>query len=350
MHKITPSDSLRRGVGGAQEGAARSADAYRRSCVRATAVVLSMLSAFAFLLIAGQSGAGAQDDEDVRLNLLHGIPGLAVDVVTDLGPLVEDFEFGDMLPLSSQAGETLQGLEVLISESDQVAIAAGDVPLPEAGSFSIVAHLDEVGQPTLAVFPNVTTEIDPGQGRLTVRHVAAASPVDIFLDGTLIESGMENGEEITADLDAGTYEVVVEADGEIVIGPDDIVVREGMSHIVYAVGSANDQLRTLNDDYEVTENAPVTPTPTPVSTDDDDDSSSGSGSSGSGTSGSGSGVTTMTESVSGLGSSPGGVNTGLTAVTVIEFSLSRTLLAVAFALLAVTGVVAGVRRRNASHA
>lgn len=315
---------------------------------RALVLAVGLCAALALVLVAGQSSADAQDDDDVRINLLHGIPGLAVDVVTANGPVVEDFEFGDVLPLTDQAGETLEDLEVRIAETEQAAIDAGDVDLPESGNFSIVAHLDEVGQPTLSVFTNDMTEIEPGMGRLTVRHVAAATAVDVLLDGTVIDSGqgLRNGEEITANLEAETYEVIVEADGDVVIGPDNITVREGMSLIVYAVGSANDQLRTFTDNYEVTENAPVTPTPTPVSTSSDD---SGTTSSGSG-SGSGSGVTTMTESVSGLNSSPGGVNTGLTAVTVTEFSLSRTLLAVAIALLAVTGVVAGVRRRNTAHA
>lgn len=321
---------------------------------RACAVAVTMLAGLFGLLLIGNTGAAAQDGDDVRINLLHGIPGVAVDVISDDEPLVENFEFGDVKDISVLAGETLEDLQVRLTGTDSVAIDAGDTDLPSTGNFSIVAHLDMVGQPTLSVFANDTTEIEPGQGRLTVRHVAAAGPVDVLLDGTVVKPDLANGEEITADLDVDTYEVIVESDGDIVIGPDDVAVREGRSLIVYAVGSDNDQLRTFSDGYEVTDNAPVTPTPTPTTTASSGSSDSGSSSGSSSGSGSGSssdsGVTTMTESVSGLGSAPGGVNTGITAVTVTQFSLPRTLLAVAIALLAVTGVVAGVRRRSTARA
>ena len=221
--------------------------------------------------------------------------------------------------------------------------SAGDVPLPETGNFSIVAHLDEIGEPTLSVFGNNADKIDAGEGRLTLRHVAATPEVDVLLDGDVVRSGLENGEEISADLGIDTYEVEVRSGEDTLVGPDDVMLSEGRSLIVYVVGSSDDQLTTITDRYEVTDNAPVAVETPPA------DGNSGSGTSGTGGSSGNGEVTTMTESINGLNSSPSGVETGIGAVTVTSFSLSRTLIALAIALLAISGGFLGLRRLSTSR-
>lgn len=312
------------------------------------AVSLILVSVAGSVLTA--PGAAAQSSDDARINLLHGIPGIDVDVYSNDEVLVENFQFGDVEDLTVLAGETLDDLEVRLAGDSIVAVDAGDVDLPADGSWSIVAHLDEVGEPTLSVFANDTSEIPAGKGRVTIRHVAAASGAVVLVDGSDTQPGQElvNGQEVSADLDIDTYEIEVTVDDDTVIGPAPIMLNEGRSLIVYAVGSNNDQLTTITDSYEVTENAPAalpTPTVTPNNSGSDSGSGSGSGSSSGSGSGSGSGdVTTMTETIDNLNSAPSGVDTGIGAITVTEFSLSRTLLAVAIALLAITGGFFGLRR------
>lgn len=309
---------------------------------RAFAATLALIALLAALVSFAAPLAAAQSpDDEPRINLLHGIPGFSVDVYSDGDILVENFQFGDVKDLSALAGETLFELEVNAAGTNQVIIDAGDVELTSTGNFSIVAHLDEVGEPTLAVFANKTDEIAPGNGRLTVRHVAATDSVDVLVDGEVQETGLTNGQEITADLDINTYEIEVKSGPETVIGPAPVMVREGRSLIVYAVGSNNDQLTTITDTYEVTENAP-SPIPTPTLAASPDNSSGPSTSSGS--TDSGSGGTTMTETIDNLSGSPAGVETGIGAITVTEFSPTRTLIAVALALFAITGGFVGLRR------
>lgn len=208
--------------------------------------------------------AGAQ--EEARIHLIHGIPDTPVDVVAGGEVVFGDFQFGDTQDLSALAGETLAGLQVVLAGTDTVAIDAGDTALPASGNYTIVAHLDATGTPTLAVFENDTSAISAGEGRLTVRHTAAAPAVDVLANGAVAFSNLSNPDGVSADLAAGTISAEVVPTGAtepVVIGPVDLPIEEGSSLIVYAVGSLE----------------------------------AGS-------------ITALTESISGLGSAPTAINTG----------------------------------------
>lgn len=208
--------------------------------------------------------AGAQ--EEARIHLIHGIPDTPVDVVAGGEVVFGDFQFGDTQDLSALAGETLAGLQVVLAGTDTVAIDAGDTALPASGNYTIIAHLDASGTPTLAVFDNDTSAIAAGEGRLTVRHVAAAPAVDVLANGSVAFSNLSNPDGVSADLAAGTITAEVVPTGAtepVVIGPVDLPIEEGSSLIVYAVGSLE----------------------------------AGS-------------ITALTESITGLGSAPTAINTG----------------------------------------
>ncbi len=212
----------------------------------------------------------AMAQESARIHLIHGIPDTDVDVVVDGAAVFEGFAFGDTQDLSALAGETLVGLQVRLAGTEDVAIDAGDVDLPASGNYTIIAHLDEAGTPTLAVFANDTSEIAAGEGRLTVRHTAAAPAVDVLANGDVAFSSLTNPNEVSADLAVGTIsaEVVPAGASEpVVIGPADLPINDGESLIVYAVGSLE-----------------------------------------------GESLTVLTESITGLGATPTAVNTGTSPV------------------------------------
>jgi hypothetical protein len=196
--------------------------------------VLAAIAAFAM-------PASAQDD--ARIHLIHGIPGVDVDVEAGGENVFEGFSFKDTQDLSSLAGETLTGLKVKVAGSDDVAIDAGDVALPASGNYTVIAHLDAEGTPTLGVFENDTSTIEAGNGRLIVRHTAAAPAVDVKANGDVAFSNLANGAEAKADLPAGTISAEVVptgADEPVVIGPADLPITDGDALIVYAVGSLED--------------------------------------------------------------------------------------------------------------
>jgi hypothetical protein len=201
-----------------------------------TVVAAAALTAVASA--AGLSGAEAQDA--ARIHLLHGIPATNVDVEAGGANVFEDFAFGETQDLSALAGETLAGLKVKAAGTDTVAIDAGDVQLPSSGNYTIIAHLDAAGNPTLGVFQNDTSTLAAGQGRLIVRHTAAAPAVDVRAGGAVVFSNLPNGDEAKADLPAGTVSADVVPTGAtepVVIGPADLSIVDGQALIVYAVGS-----------------------------------------------------------------------------------------------------------------
>lgn len=198
-------------------------------------VRICIISLFVLAAFAGPASA-----QDARIHLIHGIPDTDVDVAAGGANVFEGFSFSDTQDLSALAGETLAGLQVKLAGTDTVAIDAGDVTLPSSGNTTIIAHLDADGNPTLSIFTNDTSAVAAGEGRLVVRHTAAAPAVDIRADGTVAFANVPNGAEGAADLPAGTISAEVVpagADSPVVIGPADLPVAEGEALIVYAVGS-----------------------------------------------------------------------------------------------------------------
>lgn len=225
--------------------------------------VWTLLTAAALMLI---TVVPASAQEGARIHLIHGIPDTNVDVVAGGEIVFENYAFGETQDLSALAGATLEGLQVRLTGTETVAIDAGDVALPASGNYTIIAHLTADGTPTLAVFENDTTAIAAGEGRLTVRHTAAAPAVDVLANGAVAFSNLANPNEASADLAVGTVtaEVVPTGASEpVVIGPADLSITDGTSLIVYAVGSLE-----------------------------------------------GESLTVLTESISGLGTAPAAVNTG----------------------------------------
>ncbi|MDH4116598.1 MAG: DUF4397 domain-containing protein [Acidimicrobiia bacterium] len=234
--------------------------------------------------------------EDARIHLIHGIPDTPVDVSVDGSNVIEGFEFGDTQDLSSFAGQTLVNLQVKVAGTEDVAIDGGDVALPASGNITVIAHLDEAGTPTLGIFTNDTSEIAAGEGRLTVRHTAAAPTVDVKADGAVAFAGLAPAAEASADLPVGTVSAEVVpagADEPVVIGPADLGIEDGASLIVYAVGSLE-----------------------------------------------GESLTVLTETITGLGSAPSAVNTGnsptSTPVVPMLAGLAAVALAAAFTRKLVT--------------
>lgn len=264
-----------------------------RTLTRLAAVAALSATAWATTV----SPASAQAPE-ARIHLLHGIPGVDVDVEAGGEAVFEGFEFGDTQDLSALAGQTLTGVQVKVAGTDDVAIDAGDIALPASGNHTVIAHLDAEGTPSLAVFTNDTSAIAAGQGRLTVRHAAAAPAVDVLAGGAPAFTNVANGAEGSADLPAGTISASVVPTGAtepVVIGPADLAIEDGSSLIVYAVGSLEDSTLTV-----------------------------------------------LTESITGLGTAPAAIQTGNSPVSDAAGGWSAATIAALAALMA-AGTV-GVRR------
>lgn len=206
------------------------------------------VAALATLGLATPAQAAAGDTSDVYV--VHGVPGLTVDVYVDGDLLLEGFEPSDIAgPVELPAGD-YQIQVVAAGETDLTAAAIDEVEtVPEAGlSISLVAHLDADGTPIISAFVNDASQTAAGEGRLSVRHTAAAPAVDVFLNDELSDfQGVENPQGADVDVPADTYSAFVAAAGTDApaIGPADVTISEGVNTIVYAVGSLADETATF---------------------------------------------------------------------------------------------------------
>jgi LPXTG-motif cell wall-anchored protein len=193
----------------------------------------------AALALVATPAAAATDG--AKLSVLHGVPGLTVDVYVNNALTLDDFEPGDLAgPLDLPAGTYSVAITAAdAADASAPAIGPVDLTLAAGGDYTAVAHLTEAGQPSATLFTNDITQTAPGEGRLTVRHVAAAPAVDVLAGGSAVISGLANPNEQVLNLPAGTVNASVAAAGTTapVIGPADVNVAEGANTIVYAWGS-----------------------------------------------------------------------------------------------------------------
>lgn len=256
--------------------------------------------------VAAPANAISATSSDVYV--VHGIPGLVVDVYVDDALTLEDFTFGTVAgPLDLAEGD--YKIQVFAANDDPAtATPAIDVPaaaVPANQSVSLVAQYDASGAPTLGVFVNDITTIPAGQGRLTVRHTAEAGAVAIVANGAIAFDNVENGDEgktllpvggITAGVaGAGTTSpLVIPASGTAA----PVTIAEGVNLIVYAVGPEDD-------------------------------------------------LQLITQSISGLHSTPGGVHSGTAGLAADNNPTVIGLGAAALLALLIAGAVVGMRTRAA---
>lgn len=185
------------------------------------------------------------DDHESTVSVLHGVPGLTVDVYVNGEETIPDFAPGTLTdPMMLPAGtyDIAVYADGSDPEADEPAISAEGLEVPGGANLTLVAHLTADGTPTLSAFANDTSQLAAGEARLTVRHAAAAPAVDVRAGGEPVIQGLENPNEQVLDLPAGTVSADVVAAGTdtVVLGPADLPLTEGVNTIVYAWGSLDD--------------------------------------------------------------------------------------------------------------
>ena len=202
------------------------------------------------VLAAGVAGglstataASAAAAENGTVYVVHGVPGLTVDVYVNGKAALTGFKPGAVAgPLSLPAGS----YDVAIRKAGDPATAAPainqQVTLPAGANVSLVAHLSAAGTPVLTAFANPVGGLANWKARLVVRHTAAAPAVDILAGGEPVFTGLTNPNQRTADLAPGPVSAAVALAGTTkpVIGPADLTLKAGQATVVYAIGSAKD--------------------------------------------------------------------------------------------------------------
>ena len=270
--------------------------------VRKTRIAGTVVGSFALVgLVAAP--AAAISDTTADLSVLHAVPDTPVDVYVNGELTLDDFQPGDLAgPLDLAAGTYTVAITAADAADDsKPVIGPIDLELAANTSYTAAAHLDEAGAPTATLFTNDISTTAPGEGRLTVRHTAAAPAVDVLAGDAPVIENLSNPDESVLDLAAGTVSASVAATGttDPVIGPADVDVAEGVNTIVYAWGSLEDENLAL-----------------------------------------------AVQTIDGLHSTPGGVNSGQVGLAADAAPVSTGLIAGVLALLA-AAVAAGFGLRSA---
>jgi hypothetical protein len=238
----------------------------------ASLIAAVALVASAAVLATGPSGA---QDGDSDIYVVHGIPGLPVDVYVNDALTLPDFQPEAVEgPLALPAAT--YNVKVYAAEMDPPADAADrldspaiedDLAVPAGINASVVAHYNAADVPVLSVFVNDVSPVAAGEARVTARHTALAPEVNVLADGAVVFADVANGDEGVADVPAGSYDLAVEVapDGPEVLALDGVELVEGVNTIAYVIGRAEqDSLTVVVQTIEVgvTEpEAPVEPTP-----------------------------------------------------------------------------------------
>jgi len=185
---------------------------------------------------------------DATVYVVHGIPDVPVDIAVDGGCALENFLFGDQAgPLSLPAGDH----QITISLANMADPCNGDVvldvsvPFVDGENVTVIAYLDDMGNPTAGKFANDFSRTDPGTARIILHHTAAAPVVDAAIDRDMdamfspaIE-GFANGDQVVTSLRPGEWYVWLAAAGSTdpAFGPQLVKFKPFTVYRVYAVGS-----------------------------------------------------------------------------------------------------------------
>lgn len=217
--------------------------------------VTRLLSASALTAAAAAGGiaamagpAGAQEQQasqggDAALTVIHGVPGVTVDVCADGKAAISGFTFNSQKSLSLPAGTYSLGI-VKSGQSCTSAnyLTSASATLSSGENASVIAYLNSSGKPALGLYQNSLAAVPSGQGRLVLSHNADAPAVKVTAGGTTLASSLAPGDQAAVTVPAKTYsgvDVAPASGGAAALSGASVPVKAGADTIVYVVGSAS---------------------------------------------------------------------------------------------------------------
>ena len=209
-------------------------------------ISLLLMVLFALTLTVGVTTAA----NSATAYVVHGIPGLVVDVYIDGQLFVKGFAPNTIAgPLTGPAGTASVVIVPTGGDPGNPALAA-TLTVNAGQNITAVAHLDANGAPTLSVFNNDVSST--GNARVVIRHTAAAPAVDLLVfpgaSNELRFGPLSNGQQAQVEVAAGSYTgaIVPTGTSTAVIGPFNYNLEAGNAYFAYVIGSlANGTATTL---------------------------------------------------------------------------------------------------------
>lgn len=160
--------------------------------------------------------AAFADGHEAEVVVVHGVPGLEVDILAGGEPVIEGFNYTDIEVLNLPAGSYDLGVAAAGTTDAILSITAS----VEAGkSYTVAAYLDADGDPTIGAFANETsaTGIQPF-------HLANFPEVAVIAGGDAVLDNVANGVTARIDVPGGA---TVEGVGLGLAGTTDIALEIG---------------------------------------------------------------------------------------------------------------------------
>lgn len=173
------------------------------------------------------------------VRFVHGLRGVIADVYFDGAIVIQTFSpdrSSDWLTVTP--GTHTIEVRIAGSLATSAPMLSGVVNSEAGQAWSIVLGLESTGVPAISQFLDDRTPVPAGQIRIVVRHVAAAPPIDVFLNENPIATDLANPNEVTQLVAAGTYQVAVTQTGTTdALAPlQNLPLDEGTSNDMYLVG------------------------------------------------------------------------------------------------------------------
>ena len=215
-----------------------------RRAIRVGTAAAAGVGAVALAVAGSATGASAAPAAKgtATVNVVHGVPGLAVKICVDGAKVVDNFRYGStIVGAALPAGNHVVKVLAAGKPCAAPAVLKQTYNLSARTNYTLVANLNASGTPNLKAFVNDVSRTRHGNARLTVRHTAQAPAVNVWANGAKLISGRSFtwGSSATLGVPAGTYRAKVTLPGSAkpVIGPATVHLSAGTAYQVYAVGA-----------------------------------------------------------------------------------------------------------------
>jgi hypothetical protein len=202
-------------------------------------------------LLLALSVSGATAEAATRLFIIHGIPGVNVDVYAGLAgspigatPTIPGFQPKQIVDLTV-GGALSADIRIFVAGANpQTAtpvIAVLGAAIPNNVELSILAHLDANGNPTATVYQNDRSTPAAGMARVSVRHAAQAPAVQLVAGG-VPKLALTNPYFGDLEVPANTaipLQLQVPFAGTPITGVAPLSFQSGRRYFVYAIGSVS---------------------------------------------------------------------------------------------------------------
>jgi len=232
-----------------------------RRWVAAGAVVLGLAAPVLAVTSASAatSARATNAAATAKISIVHGIPGVPVDIYVNGSELLSNFRFKTVLseyPLPP--GVYHFAIRPAGAKASSKPILSATEVLTAGENATLVAYLSTTGARELKTFVNPTGGIADGNTRVIVRHVADAPAVDVFVGtatsiGERVIKALTNPHQAVLLIPHTTLYVRVFATGTTaapLIGPTSFTFKADTTTIIYAVGSlAGKTLTVVSQSY-----------------------------------------------------------------------------------------------------